>query len=67
MSVSKWAYTPERCDGDYCCGECDLCRKPDIDVFPPPEDEEEHKELCRQTRIFLEYAKETHITDPAIK
>ena len=27
MSVSKWAYQPEKCDGDYCCGECDLCSK----------------------------------------
>lgn len=29
MSVSKWAYSPEKCDGDYCCGECDLCPKKD--------------------------------------
>jgi len=27
MSVSKWAYTPEKCDGDYCPGECDNCSK----------------------------------------
>lgn len=27
MSVSKWAYSPEVCDGDYCPGECDLCPK----------------------------------------
>ena len=27
MSVSKWAYTPEKCDGDYCCGDCDHCDK----------------------------------------
>lgn len=27
MSCSKWAYTPEKCDGDYCVGECDLCPK----------------------------------------
>ena len=26
MSVSKWRYT-EECDGDYCCGDCDLCDK----------------------------------------
>ena len=27
MSVSKWAYTPEKCDEDICVGECDLCQK----------------------------------------
>ena len=27
MSVSKWAYKPEKCDGDICVGECDLCPK----------------------------------------
>lgn len=25
MSVSKWAYTPEKCDGQPCVGDCDLC------------------------------------------
>ena len=25
MSVSKWAYEPSKCDGSYCCGECDKC------------------------------------------
>lgn len=25
MSVSKWAYTPEVCDGEYCVGDCDKC------------------------------------------
>ena len=27
MSVSLWAYTPEKCDGDLCRGDCDLCSK----------------------------------------
>ena len=27
MSVSLWAYNPSKCDGDYCPGDCDLCRK----------------------------------------
>ena len=27
MSVSKWAYSPEKCDGDFCIGDCDLCNK----------------------------------------
>lgn len=25
MSVSKWAYEPEICDGELCVGDCDLC------------------------------------------
>ena len=27
MSVSKWAYEPEKCDGQKCVGDCDLCSK----------------------------------------
>ena len=27
MSVSKWAYTPEKCDGDFCPQDCDNCPK----------------------------------------
>lgn len=27
MSVSKWAYTPDKCDGDFCVGDCDYCNK----------------------------------------
>lgn len=27
MSVSKWAYEPDKCDGDICVGDCDLCSK----------------------------------------
>ena len=27
MSVSKWAYEPEKCDGDFCAGDCDACPK----------------------------------------
>lgn len=27
MSISKWGYNPEKCDGDFCCGDCDFCPK----------------------------------------
>ena len=27
MSVSRWAYHPDTCDGDYCPGDCDICDK----------------------------------------
>lgn len=39
MSVSKWAWT-ERCDGDYCPGDCDLCRKAD-DIAEEEEEEDD--------------------------
>ena len=32
MSVSKWAYTHEVCDGEICVGDCDLCDIP-IDEY----------------------------------
>ena len=34
MSVSKWAYSPEKCDGDYCPGDCDFCSKAAYDPNP---------------------------------
>lgn len=27
MSVSKWAYSPEKCDGQPCVGDCNTCSK----------------------------------------
>ena len=39
MSVSKWAYIPEKCDGDYCPGDCDDCFKQD--ECPPNVTEDE--------------------------
>ena len=37
MSVSLWKYTPEMCDGDYCCGDCDYCGKePKCEVIESP-------------------------------
>lgn len=32
MSVSKWAYNSQKCDGDYCCGCCDECEKVEEEV-----------------------------------
>lgn len=29
MSVSKWGYSPSKCDGKPCIGDCDLCSKGD--------------------------------------
>lgn len=35
MSIELWAYDPDRCDGDYCPMNCDICRKAE------PEEEDE--------------------------
>lgn len=32
MSVSKWAYSAEKCEGSPCIGDCDLCPKRDKSV-----------------------------------
>ena len=32
MSVSKWAYIPECCDGEPCPGDCDICSKAEENV-----------------------------------
>ena len=31
MSVRLWAYDPEKCDGDYCVNECDMCKKANLE------------------------------------
>lgn len=31
MSVSHWAYDPDKCEGDFCPGDCDKCPKRDED------------------------------------
>lgn len=43
MSVSKWKYT-EECDGEYCCGDCDLCDK---------EPEEESEDLTDEINELI--------------
>lgn len=32
MSVSKWSYSAEKCEGSPCIGDCDLCSKRDKTV-----------------------------------
>lgn len=27
MSCSLWAYNPDKCDGDFCPMNCDICGK----------------------------------------
>lgn len=36
MSVSKWAYEPDKCDGEPCVGDCDLCNKAKDDELWKP-------------------------------
>lgn len=51
MSISKWAYTPEKCDGDYCFGDCDFCPKAE-------ESENEKEQTSSFMRGFITGAKE---------
>ena len=39
MSVKRWAYIPEKCEGDNCPGNCDECFKQD--ECPPNVTEDE--------------------------
>lgn len=55
MSVSKWAYDPKYCDGDYCPGDCDLCHKVnerDVEVKNLPTD---HKPFVVAREVDGEY------------
>jgi len=54
MSCSKWAYDPEKCDGDYCVGDCDYCHKADEEEVTV----EEIVESVRWKRLGREIPKE---------
>lgn len=41
MSVSKWAYSPKKCDGQPCPGDCDFCSLQDEGDEDDEEDDEE--------------------------
>lgn len=47
MSVSKWAYTPEVCDGGGCPGDCDLCDKPKV-----MEDEDDMTDYIKRDAVI---------------
>lgn len=47
MSGFKWLYEPDRCDGNYCVGDCDECSIPDLDDEDIL-DEETEKEIERE-------------------
>ena len=40
MSVSKWAYEPKKCDGEFCPGDCDLCSKANESAEEEEDDDE---------------------------
>lgn len=43
MSCSKWAYIPERCDGEPCPGDCDVCSKTEDNVALMEEEDDERR------------------------
>lgn len=59
MSVSKWAYEPEKCDGGYCCGDCDECAKEYVDVADSkPMKHGNEKDQIHRLNLYLTYLKE---------
>lgn len=48
MSVSKWGYTPEKCDGDLCPGDCDLCPK----AYEEMPEEYDLEEVMEEVRMW---------------
>ena len=47
MSVDKWAYDPEICEDNYCCGDCEYCdiqKNPEL-YSPDLLDDEDEKEI----------------------
>ena len=52
MSVSKWAYEPEKCDYDFCPGDCDFCHKAE------GEEEVTVEEIVQSARLGREIPKE---------
>lgn len=58
MSVSKWAYDPNKCEGQMCCGDCDHCSKAFktvYDVILDRFEEEERKAYANQSTGLKEY------------
>lgn len=49
MSVSKWAYAPEKCDGKPCVGDCDMCYKAEDEVSIPSVDALEYTQSVFST------------------
>ena len=43
MSTDKWAYSPERCEGQDCPGDCDFC-----ELWK--DDEQEEREIINARR-----------------
>ena len=41
MSVSKWAYEPLMCEGDYCVGDCDFCSKAEWSIDDEDSEDDE--------------------------
>lgn len=39
MSGDRWRYSPEKCDGDFCPGDCDRCPK----CWEDADDDEEER------------------------
>ena len=50
MSVNKWAYNPEKCDGDICIGDCDRCYKASLNKLINKD--VVHVVRCKDCRLY---------------
>lgn len=50
MSCDKWAYSPNKCDGQPCPGDCDLCDL--ADVLDDEDEEEIEQEIKASQKGF---------------
>lgn len=40
MSVSLWAYIPEKCDDTFCVGDCDYCELAGVTLSDEEEEDD---------------------------
>ena len=54
MSVSKWAYDPDVCDGKRCPGDCDFCYRwrKKLEEESDEEDKEYEQEMEEERRGY---------------
>lgn len=57
MSVSRWGYHPDKCDGEYCPGDCDICDKSEgeeVDIMDE-KTKERLENINERLEILAEY------------
>ena len=53
MSVSLWAWREDRCEGDFCPGDCDFCSKA-YDILASEESMDDARTKSIYEKLYLE-------------